>query len=615
MAVVVSPFDNVFTTDEATAVPNYGLDPLYSPSSGPFAGNTSPITNAFARNMHGSLAQARLDIKRASRDDDAYRKQLEVDLNEMSSFINHDHDKSVASDRVLHHLADALHAEIDNENDLAADLTSAVVKDESAIKQIIEDVKVVNAAEKADLVLEQISSYATIARDTANLAADAAEIIPFGASAAGVIRTGADIADVVAQTTTTIQRSGITKSLGNVITNLHTGELSPAELLTQSMTVAKDVEGLVNEMKTIPMRRERRIDLTFASASDPTSVMHDTEYYSVYGIEGAPMYYVVRDSRSPYYTKIKVDGYGLTYEVIRRSDGVVRLSNGTVSLSGTKKKIANRSEMHSVMAICKLFGGFTGISYNVNTVRSVIETLITLGTVTREALTVDTYNNYVSYKSEFDHDDAERVDHSNLVQQLSDNREAWKTDNPLRVPLLTRDSRVKFTDQLRSSKLNLLFVEGNDYSVYGCSYGPISKSGTLRVAYMVSGCTGASKAIVQMATQSKNFVSTVQDDSMGQRSFTISKVGGLHIAEGDMLFVRVYAKSDMTPRVYMKLVDTDDGFDVPVTNDNHNASVEFKRDYKNRFIEVPVNITNATLSTGAIAWSDYEPPNWTFVPA
>nr|WCF59149.1 MAG: VP4 [Eriocheir sinensis reovirus 1] len=614
MAVVVSPFDDILNSDEATAVPNYGLDPLYSPSSGPFAGNTSPITNAFARNMHGSLTQARLDIKRASRDSDAYRSQLESDLNAMSSFINHDHDKSVASDRVLHHLADALHSEIDNENDLAADLASAVVKDEDTIKQIIEDVKVVNAAEKADLVLEQISTYATVARDTANLAADAAEVIPFGASAAGVIRTGADVADLVAQTTTTIQRSGITKSLGNVVTNLHTGELSPTDLLTQSMAVAKDVEGLVKEMKTIPMRRERRLDLTFASASDPTSIKHDTEYYSVYGIEGAPMFYVVRDSRSPYYTKIKVDGYGLTYEVIRRIDGVVRLSNGSVSLSGTKKKIANRSEMHSVMAICKLFGSFTGISYNVNTVRSVIETLITLGTVTREAMTDDTYNSYMTYKSEFDHDDAERVDHSSLIQQLSANREAWKADNPSRVPLLTRDSRVKFTDQLRASKLNLLFVEGNDYSVYGCSYGPISKSGTLKVAYMVGGCSSTSKAIVQMATQSKNFVATVQDDSMGQRSFTISKTGGLHIAEGDMLFIRVYVKSDMTPRVYMKLMDTDDGFDSPVTNDNHNASVELKRDYKNRFIEVPSNITSFTLTTGAVSWSSYIPPNWTLVP-
>ncbi|QPK66773.1 VP4 [Callinectes sapidus reovirus 2] len=564
--------------------------------------------------MYGSIAMARAEIKKATKDTDVYRKQLENDLTEMSTYISYDHDKSVASDRVLHHLADALHAEVDNENDLAADLTSAIIKDESAMKQIIEDTRVINAAEKADLALEQISSYASIARDTANLAADAAEVIPFGASVAGVIRTGADTADLIAETATTIKRSGITRTLSNVVTNLHTGELSPVDLLTQSMAVASDVDSLVRELKTIPQRRERRLDLTFASASDPTPALHDSEYYATYGVEGAPMCYVVRDSRSPYYARIKIDQYGLMYEFLRRKDDGIRMSNGKVSLTGSKRKIANKSEMHSLMAICKLFGSFNGISYNVNTVRGVIETLILMGTVVRESLSGDTYDTYVRYKSELDHDETERSDHTEMITHLKSQRNAWKLANADRVDLIPKDSRTDFINQMRAAHLKLLFVEANDYRVLGCRYGPVSKPGTLKIAFMIGGCSNNERAVVQMATQQKNFVVIVQNENISMRPFTITNDGGLKVSGGDMIFIRMYVKPDMNPRLYMQLDSNTDGSDVPVVGDNHHPDVQFDRPYKHRYMEMPAVITNETVTYGAYEWSDYNAPNWTLVP-
>uniref|UniRef100_A0A2V0RGT8 VP4 n=1 Tax=viral metagenome TaxID=1070528 RepID=A0A2V0RGT8_9ZZZZ len=615
MAVVISSFDAGIGDEETTPFPTFGVDPIYSPSSGIFAGLASPITNACQRNVIGSLSQARAEVKRQANDTVKYRGQLETDIDAISNFIGHDHEKEVANDRVLHHLAYALHNEIDNENDLAADVTSSILKDEDAIKQIIEDTKILSVAEKADLVIEQISSYATIARDTANLVADAAEVVPFGSSVAGVIRTGADTADLVAETATTIKRSGITRSLSKVITNLHTGELSPQDILTQSMTIAKDVDSLVREVNLIPARRERRLDLTFAAATDPTPVIHDSEYYAQYGVEDAAMCYVLRDTRSPYYTRVRVDNYGFTYEVIRRQNDGVRMSNGSVILSGTKKLIPNKAEMHCIMALCMLFGGLKGLNYNVHTVRGVLETLVASGIITREALTNEMFDTYIMYKSMYDHDDAERFDHNELVAHYGERREQWKANNPDRLELIPKDSRTKFTDQIRSANLKLLFLEGNGYSVYGCRYGSISKAGSLKVAYVVGGCDATNKAIVQMATQKKNFVSIVSNEDVGTRTFTISNNGGLSLVDGDMIFFRIYVKDGMLPRLYMHLENTVDGFETPVVSDNHSNLVSYERPYKHRYINVPELISAASVTTGAVEWTDYTPPDWTKVPA
>uniref|UniRef100_A0A2V0R972 VP4 n=1 Tax=viral metagenome TaxID=1070528 RepID=A0A2V0R972_9ZZZZ len=611
MAVVEVPFDTATFSLENTQVPDYGLDPLYSPSSGLFAGLSSPITNAYERNIHGAITQARSNIKRISKDTDAYRTQLETDLSSIATHIEHEHDKSIASDRVLHHLADVLHEEVDSENNLAADLTSAVYKDESAIAQLIKDTKIINAAEKADLALEQISSYATIARDTANLAADAAEVIPFGSTAAGLIRTGADAANVIAETATTIKRSGVTKTLANVVTNLHTGELSPHELMAQSISVAKDVNELVNELKTIPLRRERRLELSFASASDPTPEVHNSEFYTTYGVEGAPVYYVIRDSRSPYYARVKLDDYGMIYEIIKRVDGSKHMSNGNIILSGSKKRIANKAEMHSVMALCKLFGGFSGLSYNLNTARGVLETLVLLGSVPRESLTKDTYDTFIEYKSGYDHDVVERYDHQEMLTSLEQRRENWKLDNPDRVDLIGRDSRVAGHDQVRDATLKLLFVEGNGYNVLGCSYGPVTRAGDLRVSCIIGGASNTDKAIIQYATQTKAYVTIKDNEDALNSTFVITSDGGLRIDDGDMIFFRVYVKPEMRPRLYIKMHDVGDDFHAEITPDMHHDSVDLRRPYKHRYIEVPEIINAATLTTGTNLWTAYVAPNWT----
>ncbi|AAQ83565.1 VP4 [Liao ning virus] len=512
-------------------------------------------------------------------------------------------------------------------------LLAAINENVEAVNDIIANQQALTAAEKADLIMEQVINSSRAVAHTSAAIADGVGVIPiFGPNVASGAKVLADTAEAVADTTAAIKASQISQQLSTAFSALRTVHEHPNKFIEAAVNTIRTGEDLVPKLKQIVDRSRRANELTFSRVTVPGSISHSHAYVSVLDDYDVLMVYHIKPSTGAYGIKASIGSrrvsyslHGLFGELDSFGFGPEIMASGIVALP----PIGSRQvEFNTVI--------------NADRCRAMLMALQSPGLSLSDEEYVGYFEQYLcraieptnrtvlsALHSSFDsiHSDSMsndmHFDHVAMLGHLDTHRQKHKDNLEAKLPgssdILVPLGHVNRAHSTHTLALKSTFRIG-DFRVYDYFIGPFTHSGKFVIGVVID------SMYVGSYTDNRRFIYSQYSGHEGQRinsvansseapirlELTLTVKSDLTIegVEGDRAVFRVYGVDLHSVRVITGLSEGSDAvIQPPMTTSDHKA-LGFDYGFMRRHIDP--KIVNNTADLGYHEWEQYHGNgNWT----
>lgn len=205
------------------------------------------------------------------------------------------------------------------EHNRTADETSllnAINDNSAAINGVMENQKVLSAAEKSELILERAINISRATAKGAEAAASGVGTIPiFGPVLSNGAKVIADTAEAFADTAAAIKEGQILSTLVDSLHALRTTNSHPMDMLNSAVTVANSAGELAGALKTLGNRVRSMDSLNYQKVTIPGETSHSTAYISSTREYGQSVTYFVKPSSAVHYIHATISDDNVGYKI------------------------------------------------------------------------------------------------------------------------------------------------------------------------------------------------------------------------------------------------------------------------------------------------------------